>query len=125
MQNAAQVSKYNIAVGYHAPDFQLALNVLDQLGTVKVGYAHNVSSSTRVGAEVQRKLTSGDTTINLGYAKTFATGALGKVKLDNTGLLTALYETRLSSGEKVGGSFQVQATDLSKPVKYGFAIDLA
>ncbi len=43
-----QVSKYNIAVGYHTADFQLAVSVLDLLGTVKVGYAHNVNSSLKV-----------------------------------------------------------------------------
>lgn len=119
------VTKYNVAVGYHAPDFQLAVSLLDQLGSVKVGYVHNVSSTTKVGAEVLRALASGNTTVNLGYARTFASGALGKAKIDNTGLLTTVYETRLASGEKVAASFQVQATDLSKPVKYGFAIDLA
>jgi len=119
------VSKYNVAVGYHAPDFQLVVSLLDKLQTVKVGYAHNVSSTTKVGAEVLRKLASGDTTVSLGYSKALASGALAKLKLDNTGVLSALYETKLTSGEKVAGSIQVQATDLSKPVKYGFAVDLA
>lgn len=95
------------------------------LQTVKVGYAHNVSSSTRVGAELVRKLASGDTTVQLGYAKTLPSGALAKLRLDNTGLLSALYETKLTTGEKVAGAIQLQATDLSKPAKYGFAIDLA
>ncbi len=80
---------------------------------------------TQVGAEVTRKVASGDTSVTLGYARALASGALAKVKVDNTGVLTALYETRLTTGEKVGGSFQVQATDLSKPVKWGFAVDLA
>ncbi len=46
-------------------------------------------------------------------------------QLDGSGLLSALYETRLASGEKVTGSLQLQATDLSKPIKYGFAAELA
>jgi voltage-dependent anion channel protein 2 len=121
----SKVSKYNVAVGYHAPDFQLSFSLLDKLSTLKVGFAHSVNSTTRVGAEVQRKLVSGDTTVNLGYAKVLTSGALAKLKVDNTGLLSALYETKLTSGEKVAGSFQLQATDLSKPVKYGFLVDLA
>ncbi len=153
------MNKYNFAIGYHAPDFQLAVNVLDQLSSVRVGFAQNVSSTTKVGArlrswlgspstlrvrlaselrltlaracspqvgaEVTRKLASGDTSINLGYSKSLASGALAKFKIDNTGLLTALYETKLASGEKVAGAFQVQATNLSAPLKYGFALDLA
>ena len=35
------------------------------------------------------------------------------------------YETKLSSGEKVSSSLQLHATDLSKPVKYGFSVDLS
>lgn len=119
------VNKYNVAVGYHAPDFQLVVSVLDKLQTVKVGYAHNVNSSVKVGAEVQRKLASGETNVNLAYSKALPTGALAKLKIDNTGVLSALYETKLNSGEKVTGSLQLQATDLSKPVKYGFAVDLS
>lgn len=85
-----------------------------------------MSASTKVGAEVVRKLDStGATTINLGYSKLLASGSLAKLKLDNTGVLSALYETKLTTGEKVAGSLQLQATDLSKPVKYGFAVDLA
>ncbi len=119
-----QVNKYNVAIGYHAPDFQLAVNLLDQLNTVKVGYVHNVNSTTKVGAEVLRKLNTGDTSISLGYSKALASGALAKFKLDNTGLLSALYETKLTSGETVSGALQLQATDLSKPVKMGFALSL-
>jgi voltage-dependent anion channel protein 2 len=78
----------------------------------------------QVGAEAVRKISSGDTTISLGYSKVLPSGALGKFKIDNTGVLAALYETKLTSGEKVAGAIQLQATDLSKPVKYGFALDL-
>lgn len=120
-----QVNKYNVAVGYHAADFQLYVSVLDKLQTVKVGYAHNVNSSVKVGAEVQRKLSSGETNVTLAYSKALTSGALAKVKIDNTGVLSALYETKLNSGEKVTGSLQLQATDLSKPAKYGFAVDLS
>jgi hypothetical protein len=47
------------------------------------------------------------------------------LQLDNKGLLSALYEATLTSGEKVAGSMQLQVADLSQPVKYGFAIDLS
>eukprot|EP00199_Chlamydomonas_sp_CCMP681_P006758 CAMPEP_0119108626 /NCGR_PEP_ID=MMETSP1180-20130426/15514_1 /TAXON_ID=3052 ORGANISM="Chlamydomonas cf sp, Strain CCMP681" /NCGR_SAMPLE_ID=MMETSP1180 /ASSEMBLY_ACC=CAM_ASM_000741 /LENGTH=279 /DNA_ID=CAMNT_0007094261 /DNA_START=47 /DNA_END=886 /DNA_ORIENTATION=+ len=119
------VSKHNVAVGYHAPDFQMAISILDKLQTVKVGYTHNVNPTTRVAAEINRKLASGDTSVTLGYAKLLASGASAKFKIDNTGLLSALYETKLTSGEKVASSFQLFATDLSKPLKYGFAVDLS
>lgn len=46
-------------------------------------------------------------------------------QVDNKGLMSCLYEAKLTSGEKVAGSLQLQATDLSQPVKYGFAVDLS
>ncbi|GFR44683.1 hypothetical protein Agub_g5980 [Astrephomene gubernaculifera] len=119
------LSKYNVALGYHAADFQVAALLADQAKTLKLSYAHNLTPVSTVGAEVTRKLSSSDTTFALAYARKLKSGALTKVKLDGTGLLSALYETKLTSGEKIAGSLQLQATDLSKPVKYGFAVDLA
>lgn len=43
-----QVSKYNLAVGYHAADFQLAVSVLDKLQTVKVGGLHSQGASWHI-----------------------------------------------------------------------------
>jgi hypothetical protein len=46
-------------------------------------------------------------------------------QLDNTGLMSTMYETKLPNGEKLAGSLQLKATDLSSPFKYGFAVDLS
>ncbi|GLC46453.1 hypothetical protein PLESTB_001718200 [Pleodorina starrii] len=119
------LAKYNFAVGYHAADFQVAALLADQAKTLKLSYAHNLTSTSTVGAEISRKLASADTTFALAYARKLSNGALTKFKLDGAGTLSALYETKLASGEKVAGSLQLAATDLSKPVKYGFAVDLA
>lgn len=118
------LTKYNVGVGYQGGDFQVAAFLADKGTTAKLAYAHNVTATATVGAEIVRKLATSDTTFTVGYAKKLTSGALAKVKIDNTGALSALYETKLSSGEKVAGALQVQATDLSKPVKYGFALDL-
>ena len=47
------------------------------------------------------------------------------LQVDNSGTVSTLYETKLASGEKVSGALQFLATDLAKPVKYGFSLDLA
>ncbi|EFJ42744.1 hypothetical protein VOLCADRAFT_83511 [Volvox carteri f. nagariensis] len=119
------LTKYNVALGYHAPDFQVAALLADQAKTLKLSFAHNLTATSTVGAEISRKLASNDTSFAVAYARKLSNGALTKVKLDGSGLLSALYETKLASGEKVAGSLQLQATDLSKPIKYGFAVDLA
>jgi voltage-dependent anion channel protein 2 len=104
---------------------QVAAFLTDKLSTLKLSYAHNLTSASTVGAEVARKLSSTDTTFALAYAKKLTSGCLTKAKIDNSGLLSLLYETKLAGGEKVAGSFQLQTTDFTKPVKYGFSLDLA
>lgn len=117
------LTKYNIGVGYHAPDYQVAAFLQDRAGTLRLAYAHNVTPTQTVGAEVTRTLATSASTFNLAYSRKLASGAVSKFKIDNAGLLSVLYETKLSTGEKVAGSVQLQATDLSRPVKYGFALD--
>lgn len=127
----SKVTKSNVALGYSASDYSLAL-VLSDVGTgadpfssAKVSYAHTVTPTTSAGAEVTRKVASGDTTFALAYSKKLESGASTKFKIDNTGAFTSYYETKLVSGEKVASSLQIQATDLAKPLKFGFAVDLA
>lgn len=104
---------------------QAAAFVTDKLSTLKLAYAHNINPTTTVGAEVARKVSGGDTTFTLAYAKKLAGGSLAKAKLESSGLLSLLYETKLSGGEKLAGSLQLNATNFATAPKYGFALDLA
>lgn len=122
----AAITKANAAVGYHAADFQVAAHLLNMGTLCQVSYCHTTASGSTLGAEVTRELSSAAaTTFACGYARRVAGGALLKFKLDNTGTLSSMYETKLLSGEKLAGSCQVKATDLSAPLKYGFAVDLS
>ena len=56
--------------------------------------------------------------------KRLETGALTKFRLDSTGTASALYETELKPQHKVAVSGQFDATDLGKPPKVGFALDI-
>lgn len=103
---------------------QVAAFVTDKMSTLKLSYAHNLTPTSTVGAEVTRKLSSSDTAFALAYAKKLQTGCLTKAKIDNSGLLSLLYETKLNGGEKIAGCLQLSATDFTKPPKYGFALDL-
>ena len=127
----SKVTKSNVALGYTANDYSIAL-ALSDVGTgsdlfsaAKLSYAHTVNPTTSAGAEVSRKIASGDTTFALAFSKKLESGASTKVKVDNTGAVTGYYETKLVSGEKVASSLQIQATDLAKPIKFGIAVDLA
>jgi voltage-dependent anion channel protein 2 len=119
----AAIAKWSAAVGYQVPSYQVAASVLDLGNTVKLVYAHNVSPTQTVGAEIVRKIPAATTSFTLGYSRKLTSGALTKLKVDNSGMMQVMYETKLSSGEKVSGALQLQATDLTKPVKYGFSVD--
>ncbi|KXZ53186.1 hypothetical protein GPECTOR_7g1078 [Gonium pectorale] len=122
----ADLTKANLVLGYHAADFQATATLADLGSTLKLAYVHSISPVATVGGELSRKL--GDpasTSFALAYGRTLAGGAVTKLKLDSAGTLAALYQTKLAGGEKLAGSLQVQATDLSKAPKYGFALDLA
>ena len=56
--------------------------------------------------------------------KRLETGALTKFRLDSTGTASALYETELKPAHKIAVSGQFDATDLGKPPKVGFALDI-
>ncbi|MEW5307440.1 MAG: hypothetical protein WDW38_008753 [Sanguina aurantia] len=120
----ASLSKYNFGVGYHAPDHQAAAFLQDRGSALRLSYAHNITPAQTVGAEIVRKLATSDTSFTLAYSRKLSNGALSKFKVDNAGLMSVLYETKLTTGEKVAGSLQMQATDLTKPIKYGFALEL-
>lgn len=75
------LSPLPLPAGYHAPDFQVAALVADKLETLKLSYAHNLTPSTTVGAEVTRKLSTSDTTFALAYARKLNNGALTKIKV--------------------------------------------
>ncbi|GIL99865.1 hypothetical protein Vretimale_4917 [Volvox reticuliferus] len=124
----ADITKYNFVLGYHATDFQATATLADQLSTLKLAYAQVLSPAAIAGAELSRTLGGADagaSSFALAYARNLAGGAVAKVKLDSAGTLSALYSRKLSTGEKFTGSLQLQAADLSKAPKYGFALDLA
>lgn len=120
------VSNYGLAVGLHAGDSQLAVHLQDKLETVKIVAAHNVSADKALAAEITRPVAGGDVAFNLGIARRLENGALLKTKIDHKGALSALYEQRLSTGERVVFSTQLDTLALSsKAPKVGFALDLA
>eukprot|EP00798_Chlamydomonas_sp_ICE-L_P015271 gene15271-21353_t len=119
------MTKYNIGAGYQGSDFQVAGFLADKCSTARFMYAHTVDATHSVGAEVVRNLSTNENTFSIGVAKKLPEGSLLKLKLESGGTVSAMYEAKLANGEKVAGSLQAHASDLAKPLKFGFAIDLA
>lgn len=68
---------------------QVALNV-NNADIAKLAYTHNLDRSASVGAEVSKKITDSaesPTKFTVGYAKRLQGGGLGKLRLDNSGVL--------------------------------------
>lgn len=122
----SELSGYAVALGVHAGDSQLAVRLDDKLETLKVAAAHQVSPDRVLAAELSRPVAGGDVAFALGIARRLDNGALLKTKVNHQGLLSALYEQRLATGEKVVLSAQLDTLNVgAKAPKVGFALDLA
>lgn len=117
------LTKWSVGAGYAAVDFQAAV-FLNDANVVTGQYAHVVTPSATVGAEVAHNLSTKVTTFSAGVAKKLEAGTLVKGRLDNNGLVSVLYETEVRAKTKMGLSAQFDALDLNKAPKLGFAYDL-
>ena len=117
------ITKWAIGSGYTAADYQLAA-VLNDKQDVSLLVAHNVRSDLTVGAEVVRNLGSADTSLSAAVQRRLSSGALQKIKVQHTGLVSVLHEQVLEGKSKVTLSGQFDAKDLSKAPKYGLGLDL-
>ncbi|KAG7666470.1 hypothetical protein Ndes2437B_g09176, partial [Nannochloris sp. 'desiccata'] len=77
-----------------------------------------------VGAEAVRNLESAETALAAAVQRRLASGALQKVKVQHTGIVSVLHEQILEGKSKITLSGQFDAKDLSKAPKYGMGLDL-
>lgn len=117
------ITKWTAGVGYTAADYQLAALVTDTQDASFL-LAHRVAPTTTIGAEVARNLGSGETRFSVAAAKRLDGGALTKAKLENTGILSLLYEQSLQPNAKIALSSQINALDLNAAPKFGVGFDL-
>lgn len=122
--NKGAITRWSVAAGYTAADYQAALVLTDLGETVKFSYAQHVDPTATVGAEVIRSLTKETTAFTLGYAKKLEGGALAKIRLENTGVTSVLYEQELHAKTVVALSGQFDATNLDKAPKFGMAFNM-
>lgn len=113
------ITKWTVGVGYTASDYQAALLYNDaQKATALL--SHRVTADTTIGAEVVRDLAANTTSFAAGLSKQQAGGALTKLKLDNAGIVSVLYEQDLKARTKLAVSGQFNALDLNQAPKFGF-----
>lgn len=118
------VTKWTVGAGYTASDYQVAV-LLNDKQTATAMVAHKVSIDTTIGAEVVRDLsTGGATAFSAGLSKQLLGGALSKFRLDNSGIVSVLYEQELKARTRLAVSGQFNALDLNKAPKFGFGYNI-
>ncbi|KAL4434099.1 hypothetical protein ABPG75_000540 [Micractinium tetrahymenae] len=118
------ITKWTVGAGYTRADYQAAVTLNDQ-NLVTGLVAHKVAADTAIGAEVVRSLTDNTTTFAAGLSKAAADGAITKLKLDNNGIVSVLYEQELKARTKLAVSGQFDALNLNKAPKFGFGYNIA
>ncbi|PSC73090.1 voltage-dependent anion-selective channel [Micractinium conductrix] len=118
------ITKWTVGVGYTKADYQAAVTLNDQQNVTAL-VAHKVTADTTLGAEAVRNLTEGNTTFAVGLTKAQSGGTITKLKLDNSGIISVLYEQEMKARTKLAVSGQFSALDTSKPPKFGFGYNIA
>jgi len=113
---------WKLGFAYSALDYQVAATLNDK-SDVTALIAHSVRSDVTVGAEVVRNLNSSETALAAGVSRRLPSGALQKVKVQHTGIVSVLHEQALEGKSKVTLSGQFDAKDLNKAPKYGVGFD--
>merc|ERR1712176_101260 len=120
---SSSVTKWSIGAAYAASDYKCALLCVDKGNTYKASYVHAVSGTSSVGGEVVRNLAKESTTFTVGATHKLESGASTKVKIDNTGIASLLYEQEFTPKTKTAFTLQFDTMNLNKSAKVGVAID--
>ena len=116
------VTKWVLGSAYTAADYQLAATLNDKQD-VTLLIAHSVRPDLTLGAEVVRNIPSSETSLAAGIARRLPSGALQKIKVAHTGIVSVLHEQVLEGKSKIALSGQFDAKDLSKAPRYGVGVD--
>ncbi|KAI3434810.1 hypothetical protein D9Q98_002867 [Chlorella vulgaris] len=117
------ITKWSLGVGYTAIDYQVALLLSDKNAATAL-IAHKVTADTTLGAEVVRDLANGTTTFATGLSKQLDGGAMTKLKLNNSGIVSVLYEQELKARTRMTISGQFSALNLEQKPRFGFGYDI-
>lgn len=103
----ARVTKYNAAVGYVAPVYNVTLHALNAFNTFSASYFHRVNRDVEAGAKATWTKASDTVHVEVGTKYVLDAAAFIKAKVDNRGQLGLGYTQVLRPGIKLslGGLF--------------------
>jgi voltage-dependent anion channel protein 2 len=121
---SSSVTKWSLGAAYAASDYKCAVLLADKGEAVKASYVHAMNADTSIGTEVVRKINKESTTFTIGGSHKLENGAQTKVKIDNLGIASILYEQDVAPKTKAGFTLQFDSLNLNKAAKVGMAFDI-
>lgn len=98
-----QVSKYNLAAGFAAPEYAVTLHGLGNLSTYSASYYHRVNADIEAGARAtydSKSVSDGKVNLEVGSKVYLDNAAFVKAKINSVGLLCLGYTQALRPGVK-------------------------
>jgi len=107
----AAVTRYSAALGYTTPVYSAAVTATNSLSIFTASYYHKVNPSVEAGAKATWDSKSGSTVgIELASKYKLDTLSFAKAKINDRGIASLAYNTKINSGLTfgIGGSFDTQ-----------------
>lgn len=96
-----KVSRYNLAAGFHAPEYAIALHALGNLSTYSASYYHRVNTDVEASARATYdSKASNNVNLEVGTKTYLDNAAFVKAKINNSGILALGYAQALRPGVK-------------------------
>jgi len=110
----AAINKYNVAVGYSAPEYAVTLHGLGNLTTFHASYYHKVNRDVEAGAKAIYDTKSPSSTVSLevGTRAYLDNASFVKAKINNSGILGLGYTQALRPGVKASLGLAVDTQKL-------------
>ncbi|KAF2740619.1 mitochondrial porin-like protein [Polyplosphaeria fusca] len=107
----AAVTKYSAAVGYTTPIYNAAITATNSLNVFTASYYQKVNTAVEAGAKATWDAKQGSTVgLELAAKYKLDSASFAKAKINNLGIASLAYNTKVNSGLTfgIGGSFDTQ-----------------
>jgi len=118
------MTKLGVGALYKTGDLTYIGKLEDKLDTLKASVLHQKSDTFTWAAEYLKKMSKGETTMTLGSSFKVDDTSSVKAKLDNHGIVTALYKLEIKKGTTFACSAELNSLDLQRAPKLGFNVTL-
>ncbi|PKI84459.1 Mitochondrial porin [Malassezia vespertilionis] len=109
-----KVARYNLALGFYAPDYAVALHALGNLTTYSASYYHRVNADVEASARATYdSKASSNVNLEVGTKTYLDNAAFVKAKVNNSGILALGYAQALRPGVKATFGLALDTLKLS------------